>query len=260
MELTDFIARNLFGWQRRLVFPRHLAGRYAKPSTAKIDKESWWITTEEGEVEAWFMPAPVTHSEKRGAVIFTHGNAELIDQWAELLTCYHAWGMSVLLPEYRGYGRSKGTPSQAKIVSDVMRFWDKMRSCPYIDSQRVVLHGRSLGGGVACALASERTPAALVLQSTFTSIRQVAKRYGAPASLILDPFDNLKFLSSSDCPVLIVHGTSDRLIPVSHAFELHKASANSQLVLYDADHNTCPPDWKAYVVKLEAFLKEAHVL
>lgn len=260
MGLAGLVAKTLFGWQRSLVFPRHLARHRATAVAHGAEIERWWVSTDQGDVEAWFMAAPERHTKPGGAVIFAHGNAEVIDQWPHLLGCYLDWGMSVLLPEYRGYGRSAGTPSQDNIVGDVVQFWDKLVRRPHVDPSRIVLHGRSLGGGVACAVASKRTPAALVLQSTFTSISTVARRYGAPKALILDPFDNLDYVASSDRPMLIIHGTADRLIPVSHAHALHAAAARSKLLLYEADHNDCPPNWADYVIELEEFLRETRIL
>ncbi|MCB9667681.1 MAG: alpha/beta hydrolase [Myxococcales bacterium] len=260
MGLAGFIARTCFGWQRSLIFPRHLAREKGDDQGINPLAERWWLSTEEGDVEAWFIPSMTQLPGPRGAVIFTHGNAERIEQWPERLQCYLDRGMSVLLPEYRGYGQSCGTPSEEKIVGDMLRFWDRLIAQPGIDPARVVLHGRSLGGGIACAMARKRAPAAMVLQSTFTSICAVAKKYGAPRSLILDPFDNLACVAALDRPVLIVHGTRDRLIPVSHAHRLYQVARRGKLLLYDGDHNSCPPNWEEYAVELEIFLRECHVL
>lgn len=260
MPVTDILARTLFAWQRNLVFARRPLSLIKGISTQLDDVERWWLQTEEGPVEAWFLHARAEASRPGGAVIFSHGNAEVIDQWPDLLRCYLEWGVSVLLPEYRGYGRSAGKPSQATAVSDALAFWDRLAAQPGIDPDRIVLQGRSLGGGVACAVAAERPPAALILQSTFTSIWDVAKRWGAPRALILDHFDSLKLVSTLDRPMLIVHGTQDRLIPVKHAHALHAAAPRSKLLLYEADHNDCPPDWSDYTRQVKTFLQEADIL
>jgi hypothetical protein len=160
--------------------------------------------------------------------------------------------MSVLLAEYRGYGRSAGDPSEADIVSDLVAFHDLAVARVEVDPSRVVLHGRSLGGGVVCGLSRERPPAAMILQSTFTSIPD-ASPWWAWSALALDPFDNLGCVSNLDAPLLVLHGRGDTLVPVAHAERLHAAAPGSQLVLYDAGHNDMPSAW----AEIDAFLRAA---
>src|SRR5260221_6607706 len=115
------------------------------------------IRSSEGDVEAFFLPAFATSDgERKPAVVFAHGNGEIIDQWADVLEPYRAMGIGVLLPEYRGYGRSEGTPSEAAITQDFVEFYDGVVARADVDPSRIVLHGRSLGGGVVCALARHR--------------------------------------------------------------------------------------------------------
>jgi fermentation-respiration switch protein FrsA (DUF1100 family) len=117
-----------------------------------------------------------------------------------------------------------------------------------------------VGGGVACALAHERTPAALILQSTFSSVTRFAKRYLAPSFLVRDPFDNAGVVEQLHAPIFIAHGTHDRVIPFSHALELHRRAPQAKFVAYDTDHNDCPPDWIDYMNEVAAFLTEAGIL
>jgi fermentation-respiration switch protein FrsA (DUF1100 family) len=128
--------------------------------------------------------------------------------------------MNLVLPEYRGYGRSGGKPSQATILADLVRIHDQMVTRPEVDPSRVLFHGRSIGGGVVCALAAVRKPHAMILMSTFTSIHDVAKKWFVPKSLIADPFESLEVVRTLDIPILVVHGTEDRLIPPSHGHAL----------------------------------------
>ena len=90
----------------------------------------------------------------------------------------------VLLPEYRGYGRSAGSPSQRAITEDLIAFYDLLARRPEVDAQRVVFHGRSLGGGAVCDLARHRKPAAVILMSTFTSMKRMAPRYLVPGFMV----------------------------------------------------------------------------
>jgi fermentation-respiration switch protein FrsA (DUF1100 family) len=108
-----------------------------------------------------------------------------------------------------------------------------------------------------CALARERPLAALVLESTFTSVRSMARALGLPAFLVRDPFDNLETLGAFAGPVLIVHGEHDEMIPVAHARALHQAAKRSRLQLEPGcGHNDCPRPWGA----LREFLVEQALL
>jgi fermentation-respiration switch protein FrsA (DUF1100 family) len=119
-----------------------------------------------------------------------------------------------------------------------------------------VLHGRSLGGGAAAIVAANRPSAALVLESTFTSVRSFAHRFLAPEFLIRDPFDTLSVVRKYPGPVLVVHGDRDELIPPAHAEALAQASRRSQLHLVPGGHNDCPRPWAL----MRRFLTERDVL
>ena len=100
-------------------------GARASPEMRKKILKKIWLDTEEGRVEAWLIPGDDVSAERPGpAVVFTHGNAELIDYWPAALAGYQKLGATLLLPEYRGYGRSAGSPSQEKICPpDQRQYW-----------------------------------------------------------------------------------------------------------------------------------------
>lgn len=248
--------------QRRIVFPRHLAGPALPPGPALAGVERLWITSDEGPVEAWLLLGAGRSARQPGpAVIFAHGNAELIEDWPQRLAPYRRQGISVLLPELRGYGRSAGSPSQAAIGADFRAFYDRLAARPDVDARRIVLHGRSLGGGVVCALAAQRPAAALILMSTFTSVRAIARTFGLPGFVVLDPFDNLSVVQRFGGPTLIVHGGRDQLIPAQHGQQLQRAARHGRLLLYpQADHNDCPPDWASFWPEVWSLLQRAAVL
>jgi hypothetical protein len=223
--------------------------------------EALWCSTPAGPVEAWWLPGRGVSAARPGPwVVFLHGNGERIEDWPELLAPYRALGVSVLLPEYRGYGRSAGVPSEAGIVADVVAFVDVVAARPEVDASRMVLHGRSIGGGVACDVARVRRPAALVLSSTFTSIADMAAGMWIPRRLVPQSFDNVACLRELDVPVLVVHGERDRLIGVAHAHALASAAKHAELVLYCADHNDCPPTRSTFWSDVERLLVRAGVL
>ena len=168
--------------------------------------------------------------------------------------------MAVLLVEYPGYGRSAGSPSQSSITEAFVAAYDALIARKDIDASRIVLFGRSLGGGAVCALSIKRPSAAQILMSTFTSARSFAKRYLAPSFLVRDPMDNLAAVEQYEGPILVIHGRHDTVIPYSHGISLHKAARAGKLITYDAGHNDCPPDWEVFWKDIEAFLVENKII
>jgi len=245
----------LYSYQDRLVWPTDLAQpQSAKPKNA----ETISLPIEGGgEVEAWFFPAKADASGKPApTVIYFHGNAELIDLQDRMVQGYSRMGVSVLLPEYRGYGRSAGKPSEKDIAADMIRFYDLLIQRADVDPSRIVFHGRSVGGGVAADLATRRTPAALILESTFSSIAGMALKFGAPPFLLKHPFRTDRVVEGLDVPMLIFHGTRDTVVPVSHGRRLHKLARGSTYVEYNCDHNDFPGEGneEAYWREIQAFL------
>jgi len=251
----------LFLLQRQIMFPRSMIPQPV-PSDYKIPGlEKIWLETAAGNVELWLLP-PVSGSAAgpAPALIFGHGNGELIDFWPEELKGFTRLGIAVLLVEYPGYGRSAGSPSQQSITGAFVAAYDELASRKEIDASRIVLFGRSLGGGAVCALSLQRPSAALIVMSTFTSARSFAKRYLAPPFLVKDPFDNLSAVKKFRRPILILHGKHDTVIPFSHGTALHKAAGRGKLIAYEAGHNDCPPDWKVFWQDIEGFLRDNGII
>jgi len=248
----------LAAFQRQLVFPRQMMRSPDQPRSLPEEGEQWWLETPEGTVEAWYLDGDGRSEEHPGpAVIFGHGNGEVIDHWPGLMRWYADRGIGVLLVEYRGYGRSAGNPSSDKITDDFVAFRERLTDRPEVDADRLIYHGRSLGGGAVCNLARRHPPAALILQSTFTSLADLAwHHYMAPSFLLQDEFDNLGYVSESDVPNLITHGRSDEIIPVDQARRLHEAAADSTFVELDGGHNDGQMSWE----KIESFLADQSLI
>ena len=251
----------LFLVQRQILYPR---GQIPLPSESRPNipgMETIWLNTEFGKVEAWFLPPiPDRVSSPAPAVIFGHGNGEIIDYWPEELQMFTRMGIGLLLVEYPGYGRSQGTPSQESITKTFVTAYDALSSRQDVDSSRIIFLGRSLGGGALCALAKKRPSAALILMSAFTSVRSFAKRYLAPSFLVRDPFDNLEVVQSYPNPVLIIHGKRDMIIPFSHGKALYKAAKKGEMIAYKAGHNNCPPDWDVFWRDVQGFLRKHGII
>ena len=169
-------------------------------------------------------------------ILFSHGNAEdigMIEPFARLL---RDLGLNVLVYDYPGYGTSSGSPSEASAYAAIDAAYEYLLLEKRADPNRIVLHGRSLGGGVAVDLASRRPVAALILESTFASVFRVVTRYPI---LPFDKFENIKKIERITCPVLIIHGTNDWTIPAYHGQRLFEAANEPKYSLWieGAGHN-----------------------
>ena len=231
----------LFTMQDGMLYPRHVIAPPPDGVPFRFTEMLYADIGPAGRVEACFVAAPGADAEHPAPlVVFFHGNAELIDYMDDIVAAYRKLGCSVLLPEFRGYGRSAGTPSQKGIGSDMALFYDQVVKRPDVDASRVVFHGRSLGAAVGADLASRRKPAVVIAQSVFTSVVAMAHRRGAPGFLVTNPYRCDLVLPALGVPVLIFHGTQDRIIPVSHGRKLAELIPQSVYVEYDCGHNDFP--------------------
>jgi fermentation-respiration switch protein FrsA (DUF1100 family) len=255
----------LFIFQDRIIYssdmapdPMRHSDRYGKTTIeTKLDIEGG------GQVVSWFVPAPNADANHPAAVaVFFHGNAEIIDFEDEIVGPYRALGVSVLLPEYRGYGRSGGKPSQQAIIDDCIKLYDKMLERPDVDKSRIIFHGRSLGSGVAVQVAAKRKPAVIILQSSFTSMASMANQYAVPSFVVRDAYRTDQILPTLKIPTLLAHGTRDGIIPIAHAQRLKALAPQALLITYDCDHNGFPGDENCddYWNKIAAFLRSAKIL
>ncbi len=251
----------LFLFQRQILFPRHQIGVGSGLTKKFSGLEEIWLETSFGRIETWLLtPAQDHGSEPSPAVIFAHGNAELIDFWPEELNRFTSFGIGVLLVEYPGYGRSQGSPSQKSIAETFIAAYDALVARKEVDSSRIVLFGRSLGGGAVCALAAKRPSAALILLSTFTSVQSCASNFLVPGFLVLDQFDNLAVVGSYHRPVLVVHGRDDNVIPYKHGVALYQEAQRAEMLTYDCRHNDCPPNWEIFWQDMKSFLIRAEII
>jgi pimeloyl-ACP methyl ester carboxylesterase len=249
--------------QRSILFPRNQIPMPspAKPVNPMPSLHRIWLEAAGAQIEAWFIaPAAGATAQPAPAVIFAHGNGELIDDWPEMLQNFSRMGIGLLLVEYPGYGRSSGTPTKDTIAQAFVAAYDTLVSYKEVDPRRIILFGRSVGGGAVCALALKRPAAALILMSTFTSVRSMASKFLVPPFLIRDPFDNLEAVRQYRGPLLLIHGRHDRIVPYENSVRLHRAAHNSSLLDYNAGHNDCPPDWKRFWKDAAEFFAKSDIV
>ncbi|HET9864874.1 MAG TPA: alpha/beta hydrolase [Steroidobacteraceae bacterium] len=231
--------RALLQWA---TFPAPPAGS-ARPGELAAERgESLWFDIEGSRVEAWLLPAAVDGPAP--LLIYAHGNGELIDFWAKPFAALRAAGIHVLLVEFPGYGRSEGRPSERSITATLLAAYDRAVRDPRVDAGRIVGYGRSMGGGAIGQLAARRPLAALILESTFSSLRDMVRAHRVPDWLIPNRFDTRAVLGNYPGPVLLIHGRRDEIIPATHAQALATAAPRAALHLLPCGHNDCPRQWE----------------
>jgi pimeloyl-ACP methyl ester carboxylesterase len=240
--VTIALTAGVYYAQTPLAFP-HPPASAARPQELEIARgESLWFDVDGKRVEAWFLPGVTTSAAP--LIVYTHGNGELIDFWAQAVEPLRAAGIHVLLVEYPGYGRSDGRPSERTITTTLLAAYDRVSRDPRVDAARIVGYGRSMGGGAIAQLAARRPLAALILESTFTSLEDMIRAHHVPRWLIVNHFDTRGVLRAFQKPVLLLHGSHDEVIPVEHAQALKIAAPGAELQLMNCGHNNCPPHWE----------------
>ncbi len=214
-----------------------------------------------GELYAWWIPA-----EKIGAhtVMYLHGNFGNIGHNLDHTRRLHDMGYNVLLPDYRGYGRSSnGQPTEARVYEDAEAAWQYLLKARGVPPQRAFIYGHSLGGAIAIDLAVKHPEAAgLIVESTFTSMQAMGElKYDyLPVGLLLNQrFDSLQKIPGLKIPVLLIHGTWDEKVPVAMARQLYDAAPQpKQLLLIEGgEHsNSGTIGWVEYRDAVAAFIKQ----
>ncbi|MFQ5733938.1 MAG: alpha/beta hydrolase [Planctomycetaceae bacterium] len=190
-----------------------------------IDYEDVWFEAADGTtLHGWF----VLHPRTRAVVLFAHGNAGNLSHRIRTLQELHGrQQVSVLIFDYRGYGKSEGSPDEAGLLQDARAARTWLANRTGIPEREVVLMGRSLGGGVMVDLAAKDGARGLILENTFTSLPDVAQRLAPylPAKLLMsNRFDSVSKIANYRGPLLQTHGDRDGLVPIALARQLHAAA------------------------------------
>ncbi len=230
----------MFFAQERLLFLPNMPSRsiVATPKDISMDYAPVNITTEDDiELDAWFVP----NTEARATLLFFHGNAGNISHRLDSIKIFHRLRMNVFIFDYRGYGRSTGNPSESGVYKDAQAAWQHLTQDRGIPPREILLFGRSLGGAIATWLAVRTQAGGLIIESTFTSVPDLAAKLYPflPVRLLarLD-FNTRKALHSVQIPVLVIHSRDDEIIPYSHG-QMNYDSANEpkQFIELRGGHN-----------------------
>mgnify|MGYP003663302452 FL=1 len=163
--------------------------------------------------------------ESKGVVLYLKGNSKSIKGWGKFAVDFTRHGYNVLMVDYRGFGKSTGRRSQKAIKRDLQEVYNKIKELTTED--RIILYGRSLGSGFAAKLASMNHPKMLILDAPYYSLTKVTARYAPfmPLSILLKyPLPTYKWLKYVKCPIHIIHGTNDKLIPYKTSVKLSQVN------------------------------------
>jgi hypothetical protein len=253
----------LWLFQERLAFPAPRASLPDPVRTGFRDVETVSLVMKDGTTLAgWYFPAGLadTRGDSGTALLWFYGNGENISAIWPVLREFRPPGAALLVVDYPGYGASGGRASEDGLYEAADLAYQALVARPEVDRARVFVYGRSLGSAVATHLASTHAVAGLVLESPFTSAHDMSRHLYAlfPAFIVRLRLDNLAALRHVRCPVLVFHGTADRLVPPEMGRRVAAAAPGpTELVLIEgAGHNdTYELGGRAYRDKLWAFIR-----
>ena len=204
----------------------------ATPADIGIAFEPVTLTSDDGlRLAAWYIPPPEDDGD---VVLFCHGNAGNIGHRLDSIKIFHRLGLGILIFDYRGYGESEGRPSEEGTYRDAESAWRYLLEAKGIAPGRIILFGRSLGGAVAARLAATHEAAGLIVESTFTSVPDMAASLypWLPVRLLCRfRYDTRAMIAKARCPVLVVHSRDDEIIPYAHGQELYRAAPKPKRML-----------------------------
>lgn len=231
------IAATAYVFQERLVyFPTSI--HVATPAAAGLDYRDVTLTTaDDVRLHAWLVP----RQGARYTVLFLHGNGGNVSHRVHTLRLLHDLGLATLIVDYRGYGHSGGKPSEQGTYRDAAAAWEWLTREHGLEAGGIIVFGRSLGGAVATWLAQRQSPAGLIVESSFTSLPDMASHHypWLPARwLSRMRYNSVSRIAAAGCPVLVVHSPGDTIVPVELGRRLFEAAAPPRTFLeISGDHN-----------------------
>lgn len=208
------------------------------PEDIGLPFEEITLRTRDGvNISAWFIPA----RHERGVVLFCHGNAGNISHRLDSIRIFHDLNLEVFIFDYRGYGKSEGSPTEKGTYLDAEAAWDYLVHVRNVRPENIILFGRSLGSAVAAEIALTREAGALILESAFTSIPDLGgDLYPYLPVKLISRFEyaTVDKVNRIDIPKLIIHSDRDEIIPYNHGITLfEKANGPKKFLCISGGHN-----------------------
>jgi fermentation-respiration switch protein FrsA (DUF1100 family) len=218
----------------------------------------WFRSTDNTKLHGWYVPNP----DAQRIILYSHGNGEHVADQASLVARLQTHlQATVFVYDYRGYGRSRGKPTERGCIADGMSAQLWLAEKEGVNPADIILMGRSLGGGVSVAAAAEQGARALVLEATFPRMTDAAAHLYPylPVRLVMrNRYNSVRRIQRYDGPTFQSHGTDDEVVPLALAQKLFESSPSRLKEFYEvnfARHNDTPPP--AYYAALSAFLDRA---
>ena len=235
------LALMIYLFQDRMVFLSNLPGRAleASPGDIGLNYEDVSLTTSDDErLHGWYVSA----ANPRGVLLFFHGNAGNISHRLDSIKIFHELDLDILIIDYRGYGQSTGKASEKGTYLDAQAAWDYLVNTRGIPADRIIIFGRSLGGAIGAWLGVQNTPAAVIIESSFSSGVDIARRLYSflPVHLLTRlQYPVADYAGQLNCPVLVVHSRHDEIIPFSMGQAIYAAVKQEKKFLeLRGDHNS----------------------
>ncbi len=235
-----------------IYFPsKHPAGRWNAQGYGLAAEDVWLATSDGVRIHGWYVTASVAPGGAGGlaagdsgvpVILFFHGNGGNLTDRIEKLQLLTSLSADVFIIDYRGYGRSEGKPNEPGIYMDGDAAYKHLTAGRGVAAERVIVFGESLGGAVACEIAARYPTGGVILESTFTSASEMARKVLpllSPRLYLKTRFDNLGKISRITTPVLLIHGTQDTTVPPEHSQRLYDAASEPKALalIPGAGHN-----------------------
>jgi len=254
--LTAFI----YFRQSSLIYYPNMPGRTLEVTPEEIGlayQDVEFLTEDNIKLHGWFIP----NESAKGTLLFFHGNAGNISHRLESINIFHKLGLNVFIIDYRGYGQSEGKVSEQGTYRDAKAAWKYLTVTRGINTNQIIIFGRSLGASIATWLASKHTPAALIIESGFSSVPSMAKRlypFLPVRWLSVFRYDTKEYVRNVSCPVLVAHSSNDDIIPFDEGLEIFDAAPeNKQFLEMRGGHNDAfMVSGLAYIQGLKSFIHE----
>jgi len=213
-------------------------------------------STDQNKIHGWYLPV----KDSKQALLFFHGNGGNISHRGDSLKIFNRLGLNVLIIDYQGYGKSEGSPGEQEMYDDALAAWQYLRVEKNFKSNDIIIFGRSLGGTVAANLAADVNPRVLILESTFSSVKDMAKRMLPVISRIVYSryqFNTAQKITKNRAPLLVLHSRDDDIIPFELGEKVYRAARKPKIFIeMVGDHNNgFMLSQPAYGQALDKFLK-----
>ncbi len=244
--------------QSGLIFYPNMPGRNLTSTPENIGlsyQDVEFFTEDNVKLHGWFIP----EKNAKATVLFFHGNAGNISHRLDSIEIFHRLELNVFIIDYRGYGQSEGKITEKGTYRDAEAAWNYLSQTQGISEKQIIIFGRSLGASIASKLANKHTPAALIIESGFTSVPAMGQRlypFLPIRWLTHFKYDTKKYVKNISCPVMVAHSKDDEIIPYHEGREIFAAAAEPKqfLEMLGGHNDGFIISGASYVKGLESFI------